>query len=265
MVSDNYSYMVSEAPVEEVYDKLEAIADWFRSQDYHDHMMYLYLEDFRKLPASVAKDSGAFAVPDESEIPINVYPEWMRDFRLGFIKNNQLVMQGRCVFPIKNSKGRIIGFLGWDPFATPKYRDSSNAGYKANATTFLGMENIGEYYSSDKPVFITEGSMCTFYLRSKGFQSMSSLGSHLTKYQIQILKRFGRRCVIVVDNDDAGFSYAKQVKYALPQATVVMCEHGKDIEGCRKEDDHAYEQSLLNDLRNISNPFYRPVELVRWR
>lgn len=247
------------------YDKLREIVDWFRGQEYHNHMMHLYLEDFRKLPISIADELEAFAVPDESEISIDNYPSWMHEYSLGFIRNNHLVMGGRCVFPVKNSIGQVVGFLGWDPFATPKYLDSKNDGYKAKNTMFFGMEKIHDYYTSDKPVFITEGSMCTAYLRANGFQALASLGSHLTKYQIQILKRFGRRCIVVVDNDQAGFDFAKQVKYTLPLAQVVLCEYGKDIEGCRKEEDFKYEQDLLHDLRNVGNPFYRPKVLIRRR
>lgn len=260
---DDYTMYMDVASSEETYDRLQNIVDWFRSQEYHDHMMHLYLEDFRKLPISVADDLEAFAVPDESEIGIDVYPEWMHDYSLGFIKHNHLVMGGRCVFPVKNSIGQVIGFLGWDPFATPKYLDSQNAGYKAKNTTFFGMEKIHEYYVSKEPVFITEGSMCMAYLRANGFQSMASLGSHLTKYQIQILKRFGRRCMVVVDNDSAGYDFAKQVQRTLPLASIFMVTHGKDIEGCRKEEDHIYEQDLLTDLKNASNLFYRPKELIR--
>ena len=258
-----YEVVSSLEDMESIYKGLRDIVDYFRSQFYHEHMMQLYFEDTRKLPLSVADDLEAFAVPDESEISIDNYPPWMHEYVLGFIKNNHLVMEGRCVFPVKNARKQVIGFIGWDPFATPKYRDSNNAGYKAGMTTFLGMENIEDYYNSDKPVFITEGSMCMAYLRLNQFQAMSSLGSHLTKYQIQILKRFGRRCIVVVDNDEAGYSYANQVKYTLPQASVVMVTHGKDIEGCRKVEDFIYENDLLNDLNNIHNPFYIPKELIR--
>lgn len=260
---DDYTMYMDVASSEEIYDQLRDIVNWFRSQDYHDHMMKLYIEDFRKLPVSITDDLEAFAVPDESEISIDAYPEWMHQYSLGFIKNNHLVMGGRLVFPVKNSLGQVIGFLGWDPFATPKYRDSLNAGYKAKNTTFFGMEKIYDYYTSKEPVFITEGAMCTAYLRVNDFQAMASLGSNLTKYQIQILRRFGRRCMVVVDNDSAGFDFAKQVKRSVPLASIFMVTHGKDIEGCRKEEDHIYEQALLTDLRSVSNLFYIPKELIR--
>lgn len=258
-----YELISSIEDIDETYSKLQDIVNWFRSQFYHEHMMQLYFEKKRMLPISVADDLEAFAVPDEEEIPLTEYPVWMHEYSLGFIKNNHLVFGGRCVMPIKNAKKKIIGFIGWDPFATPKYLDSSNAGYKAGSATFMGMENMEQYYTSDRPVFITEGSMCMAYLRSKNFQSLSSLGSHLTKYQIQILKRLGRRCIVVVDNDEAGYSYARQVKYTLPLASVIMVTHGKDIDGCRKCDDGIYEEALLKDLRGMSNPFYQPIELVR--
>ena len=125
------------------------------------------------------------------------------------------------------------------------------------------MEMLPEYYTSKKPVFITEGLMCTLYLRSQGFQAMASLGSYLTPYVIRILSRFGNRLIMVPDFDDTGDKYVSQIKRQLPKAMIIQCTKGKDIEGLRKLEEHKYEGQLLKELTSLSNPFVKTKLLLR--
>lgn len=258
---DEYELYVTEYSIEEVREDLENIVRFFQSQDYHQHAMELFIEQYRELPMQVAIDSDAFCV--DEEMPIGAMPEWMQQEPLGFIKGKWVPMWGRCVFPVKDVYGNVMGFCGWDPFVDPKYLDSKNYGYKAKATTLYGMEKLPEYYTSKEPLFVTEGLMCTLYLRSQGFQALASLGSFLTPYVITILSRFGKRLIMVPDNDETGDKYVGQIKRSLPKAMIIQCAKGKDIEGLRKLDEHIYEQQLLSELRMLSNPFVKTKLLIR--
>lgn len=258
---DEYELYVTEYSIEEVREDLENIVRFFQSQDYHKHAMELFIEQYRELPMQVAIDSDAFCV--DEEMPIGAMPEWMQQEPLGFIKGKWVPMWGRCVFPVKDVYGNVMGFCGWDPFVDPKYLDSKNYGYKAKATTLYGMEKLPEYYTSKEPLFVTEGLMCTLYLRSQGFQALASLGSFLTPYVITILSRFGKRLIMVPDNDETGDKYVGQIKRSLPKAMIIQCAKGKDIEGLRKLDEHIYEQQLLSELRMLSNPFAKTKLLIR--
>lgn len=258
---NEFDIYVDEYSIEDVREDLGNIVRYFQSLPYHEHAMDLFIVKQRGLPMQSAIDADAFCV--DEEIPITDFPEWMFQEPLGFIRNNWCPMWGRCVFPIKDVKGQVMGFTGWDPFVDPKYLDSKNYGYVANKTTLYGMEKLEEYYRSDKPVYLTEGLMCCLYLRSKGFQALASLGSYLTPYVIQILKRFGSRLVVIPDNDETGDKYVKQVKRVLPRAMIMQVAYGKDIDGCRKENDGAYEELLLKELASITNPFVRTSLLIR--
>ena len=258
---NEYDFLVIENSISDTREQLADVVRYFRSKEYHDHAMELFILKYRKLDASVIEESDCFCI--DEDLPVNAVPQWMHAASLGIIRKSDFVMAGRCVFPVKTVDGEVMGLIGWDPTTTPKYIDSHNYGYKAKFSTLYGMERLPDYYRDDKPVFFTEGLMCTWYLRSKGFNALATLGSHLTSYQIQIIKRFGRRGVVVVDNDEAGQSFAKQVKRVLPQTQIVTCRYGKDIEGCRKVEDFKYEQDLLKDLSQISNPFYMPKILCR--
>lgn len=255
-------YGITQYTIEDVRKDLNKIVEYFRAMPYHEHAMKLFLEEYRQMPKDVADISDAFCV--DEELSLDEYPEWMFQESLGFIKNNHVPMAGRCVFPVKDVNGDTMGFCGWDPFVSPKYLDSRNYGYKAKRTTFYGMENLKEYYESKEPVFITEGLMCSLYLRSKGFHAMASLGSHLTMYQIQILKRFGSRLIMVPDNDEAGNAYAKQASKVMKGCIIYQCKYAKDIDDLRRVDDFAYEDAMLNDLHAMSNPFCKTETFIRY-
>lgn len=258
---DEYEYFVDEYQIEDVRADLKRIVEYFKSKDYHNHAMKLFIEDYRKLPLSIAEEADAFCV--DEELNVNDFPEWMKSEPLGFVKGKHCPMSGRCVFPIKDVLDNVMGFVGWDPFVEPKYLDSKNYGYKAKNASLYGMEKLQEYYNSNKPVIITEGLMCTLYLRSKEFCALASLGSHLTPYVIQILKRFSNRLIVIPDLDDAGEKYVKQIKRDLPNAKIYQVKYGKDIDGCRKFNDGIYENDLLEDLSKLSLPLFKSKILIR--
>lgn len=258
---EEYDFGISEYSIEDVREDLNAVVKFFQAKDYHEHAMQLFMVDYRQLPMEVVEMADCFCV--DEELSLDEFPEWMKSESLGLVKNKWVPMWGRCVFPIKDVRGNVMGFQGWDPFEKPKYLDSKNYGYKAGATTLYGMEMLPEYYNNKKPVFVTEGLMCCLYLRWKGYQALSSLGSWLTPYQIQILSRFGNRLVAVPDNDETGDKYIRQIKRCLPKALIVQVRCGKDIDGCRREEDGKYEDLLLKDLAVAHIPFAKTNMLIR--
>lgn len=258
---EEYDFGVQEYSVEDVRDDLNSLVKFFQAKDYHEHAMDLFMIDYRQFTDDVVKIADCFCV--DEELTIDELPEWMQSESLGLVKKNWVTMWGRCVFPVKDVRGNVMGMVGWDPFEKPKYLDSKNYGYKAGATTLYGMEMLPQYYTNKEPVFLTEGLMCTLYLRWKGYQALSSLGSWLTPYQIQILSRFGSRLVVIPDNDETGDKFIRQVKRCLPKALIVQVRYGKDIEGCRKLDEHLYEEQLLKDLAVVGNPFAKTNILIR--
>lgn len=243
--------------VEDARKDLDKIPNYFKQKPYHNDAMRAFLINTREMPESVVEDSGAFFI--DEDIETYDLPEWMQSESLGIVHKGHITMSGRCVFPVKDPMNHIMGFIGWDPTVTPKYLDSYNYGYKAKATTFFGMEHIYDYYKSKEPVFLVEGIMCSLWLRSQGFQSLASLGSHLTPYCIAIAKRFGTRLVVIPDNDEAGESYLRQCYFQLPKAFKLMVKDGNDIDGCRHE--HAAE--LIEDLKNVTNPSYKTKICIR--
>lgn len=236
--------------IEDTRQDLNDLVKYFQSLDYwRDAIEEAYVRE-RKLKFETAVAHDVFFVKEDT--PIIDLEERFRVDSLGFVKYNRIVQEGRLVYPVKDVRGNVMGLVGWDPFVQPKYLDSKNFGYKAKSTTLFGMERLPEYYTSKQSVFLLEGSVDCMYLRENEFQALSSLGSYLNKYAIEILRRFGDRLFVIPDMDEAGNSYVRQVKYCLPKAHVIQCTKGKDVDGFRKLDDGIYEMDILNDLHMLS-------------
>jgi DNA primase len=97
-----------------------------------------------------------------------------------------------------------------------------------------GMEKIREYYESDTPVFVTEGIVCALWLRQNGFNSLALTGSYLSPYGAEILRRFGRRCVVIPDSDEAGNKLARTARYLLPNARIAQSKLAKDVDDTQR-------------------------------
>lgn len=257
-----FDFGVEQYSIEDVRQDLMNVVRYFQQVDYWEHAMQLSLVQERKLPIQVAYDADLFWIDEETTVA--ELPEWMLQESLGIVKAGKYIPEaGRLIYPVKDVRGQVMGFCGWDPFVKPKYLDSKNYGYKAKATTFYGMEKLEEYYKNNRPVYVTEGIVDCLWLRLHGFQAFAVLGSFLTPYVIQILRRFGSRLVMIPDNDETGDSFIKQIKRQLPKALIVQAAKGKDVDGMRKMEDGIYELPLIEELRLLSNPFVRTKLLIR--
>lgn len=252
--------------IEDVRKDLNRVVDFFRSKEYHQMAMEVALRDDRQLSMEIIEDCKAFFIPEDTTI--SELPDWMLQDSLGMVKFKKYITYlGRVVYPVFDVHKDVMGFCGWEKFSkelgVPKYLDSRNSGYVAKQASVYGMEKIEEYYNSNKPVYVVEGIVCCLYLRSQGFQALALLGSNLTPYVTQILRRFGRRLILIPDNDDAGNSLATMAKYRLKGCTIIQVAKGKDIDGCRLYEDHSLEEQLLQELKSLSNPFSKTVLCIR--
>jgi len=219
----------------------------------------------RQLPMWVAEKQRVFFCPDDFRV--SDLPDEFQAEALGMVKGKHIVYAGRLVYPVMDVQGDVMGFCGWDKFVSPKYLDSKNHGYKAKRTTVYGMEQMGVYYGEQKPVYVVEGIVCALYLRSKGYQALALLGSSIPEYIAVMLRRFGRRLIVIPDNDAIGKSgtelnnlsgehLARQAKKLLPEALVVQSLLAKDIDDSRKVE--GMEDTLLQELGAVAiNPYSR--------
>lgn len=230
--------------------KLDSIARIFQQRPEQEDWLKVFSIIRNGLPVQALKEAGAFAV-NYYDTPA-LLPEDLRHDSLGFVSHDYLVYRGRFVYPVKDTKGHVAGWCGYDAYETPKYLDSTNYGYSAKASLFYGAEKLPEYYRSSRTVFVVEGIVCCLWLRSQGFQALAALGSNLSPYMVSILRRLGTRCVVIPDSDEAGNKFRRQVRYSLPKARCVQSKIAKDV-----DDSRIAEPGLAEELRKLESPFVR--------
>lgn len=240
--------MVDENTVIKDRQSMNEIVKIFKQREAYEEEIQ-WAANLRKLDVDTLKKADVFMV--QPEVPASILPEDLRVEALGFCADKHLRYSGRLVYPVKDVKGDVMGWCGYDKFEDVKYLDSLNNGYKAKVTSVYGMEEMEAYYRSSEPVFFLEGIVCCLYLRQCGLQALATLGSHLSAYVIEIVKRFGMRAVFIPDADEAGNHYRKQIRYVLPKLRVVQSCVAKDVDDSRQ-----IVSDLADDLRGFANPFY---------
>ena len=243
------SMLQAETTVSSLRKQLNEIVAFFKSRPQYLEEVTIMAEQVRFLDVQTLLDCDSFMVQDDWLM--TELPEELQHDSLGFCSGMYCNFQGRYVYPVKDVHGDVMGFTGYDKFSEVKYLDSKNVGYKAKSYSFWGMERLPAYYRSKDPVFFVEGIVCALYLRQCGMQSLAYLGSNLSPYQVEIMKRFGTRAIVVCDSDEAGTRTRKSLKYKNPIARVVQSRIAKDI-----DDSRLVDERFAVELSKLSNPYY---------
>lgn len=230
--------------------QLNEIVKIFQSREEHVQEVTWMAELGRNLkPETLLKCDSFMVQPDTS---ILLLPEELRHESLGFCRESHYVFEGRYVFPVKDVKGDVMGFCGYDKFSEMKYMDSRNFGYVAKRYSVWGMEMMEAYYKSKDPVFFVEGIVCALYLRQEGLQALAMLGSSISPYVTEIAKRFKERAIFISDSDEAGTKFRRALRYKIPYAQCIQSNIAKDVDDSRE-----VSPEFVQELRKMSNPFYR--------
>ena len=242
---------------------LNEIVAFFKRHPIYEEAIEVIAMKERGLTREIAERCECFFIPDD--ITVDDIPEEFKHESLGLCKGRYVTYAGRFVYPVKDVRGDVMGFCGWDGGIEPKYLDSKNNGYKAKETTLYGMEELPRYYMEAKPVFVVEGIVCCLYLRSQGYHALALLGSNLSPYVQEILNRLGSKVILIPDNDTvktvdedrplqreqlnlntdtSGERLVKMAMKKLPLAFIVQTRDLKDIDDTRQ----VYEEELGQDL-----------------
>lgn len=237
--------------VETARQQLNKIVKFFKTRSDYMDLVTVFANQVRNLEVSTLLGADSFMVQDILSTDL---PEELRHDAYGFCRGSTLIFDGRYVYPVKDVRGDVMGFCGYDKFSDTKYLDSKNYGYVAKQYSLWGMECMSVYYRSSEPVYFVEGIVCALYLRQCGMQSLAYLGSMPSKYVIEIMRRLGMRAVVIIDSDEAGLHCRKYLHRVLPSIRILQSVVAKDI-----DDSRLVIPEFADELRKMSNPFYRSV------
>lgn len=169
--------------------------------------------------------------------------------------------RGRIMFPIIDTRGRIIGFGGRTiNNIQPKYLNSPDTSVFLKGNSLYGL-NTAKKYCRDK-IILTEGYMDVISLYQYGINySVASLGTALTQNQSKLLNRYSKEIYICYDSDKAGLKAANRaidiLKKEKIDSKVIILPEGKDPDDFIKENgSEAFIESINNSYSYLDFKIY---------
>ncbi len=114
--------------------------------------------------------------------------------------------RGRLMFPIEDLSDRVVAFggraLGDD---MPKYLNSPESPVYTKGRILYGISKAKESIRSKDYVIIVEGYIDLLSLYDAGvINVVATLGTALTREQVELIRRFTRNVAVIFDPDEAG-------------------------------------------------------------
>jgi DNA primase len=241
--SGNAPNQVKPDNLKQLYQLLEQVAKFYAQQfrfDPEAQKAIAYLKN-RGLTGQVAKDFMLGYAADKwqnlsAHFPNNLLLE------AGLLVTSDSGKQydrfrGRVMFPIRDKRGRVIGFGGrvLDD-SLPKYLNSPETTVFSKGQQVYGLYELLKKNSKPERVLIVEGYMDVIALAQYGISyAVATLGTATSKTHLDLLFRFSSELVLCFDGDNAGRQAAwRAVSVALPclrdgrQVRIMLLPQGHD-------------------------------------
>jgi DNA primase len=183
-------------------------------------------------------DAGLCAAPDDGGAPYDRF-------------------RGRIMFPIRDARGRCIGFGGraMDPNARAKYYNSPETILFDKGRSLYNHGQAREAAAKGQPLIVAEGYMDVIALVEAGFTgAVAPLGTAVTEDQLRMLWRIHPEPIVALDGDTAGIRAAMRlVDLALPMLEAgqslrfVILPEGLDPDDLIKQRGREAMQDLIED------------------
>lgn len=158
-------------------------------------------------------------------------------FGLGYSEKQDMV-----TIPVHSPEGIPVGFVG----RSVEGKQFKNTPKLPKSKVLFNLHRVK---ASDK-VYVVESSFDAIRLDQVGFPAVATLGSNISKFQINLLKKYFNNVIVVADNDEAGGNMKSKVLESLGgRASVLNLEEKyKDIgdmsdEGIKKLE-YAFDKSI---------------------
>lgn len=142
--------------------------------------------------------------------------------------------RGRVIFPIRDVRGKLIGFGGRIISGEGvKYINSPESPIFMKRSSLFLLNRAKGHIREKKRAILVEGYMDALKLHIKGFpESVATLGTAVTEEQAALLKRFTERVFLCYDADVAGQEANLRGMYVLQRmgldVRIVSLPIGKD-------------------------------------
>ncbi|MDR3418432.1 MAG: DNA primase [Nevskia sp.] len=214
--------LVLEGPL----DALAAAERFFRTQLRTHQPAIDYLKK-RGLSGDTAKLYGIGYAPDSWDALAQHFPDPTHALTAGLLKKKEEtgrvfdVFRNRIMFPIRDTRGRVIAFGGRTLANDPaKYLNSPETPLFHKGRNLFGLYEAKQSSKSELPfLLVVEGYMDVVMLAQHGIRNVvATLGTATTREHLALLFKSAARVVFCFDGDRAGRSAAwRALEQALPE------------------------------------------------
>ncbi|ENO1791637.1 DNA primase [Vibrio alginolyticus] len=251
-----------------LYDLMGSIAQFYRNQlkQPASKVAIEYLKD-RGLSGEIVQKFGIGYVADEWDLVRKNFGQNKENQDM-LVTGGMLIendkgnrydrFRGRVMFPIRDRRGRVIGFGGrvlGD--GTPKYLNSPETPIFHKGKELYGLYEVLQAYREPPQILVVEGYMDVVALAQYGVDySVASLGTSTTGDHLQVLFRQTSTVVCCYDGDRAGREAAwRAMENSLPYLTdgrqlkFMFLPDGEDPDSyIRQNGKQAFEQQVSNAM-----------------
>lgn len=164
--------------------------------------------------------------------------------------------RGRLVFPIKDSRGSVIGFSGRvldKETKEAKYINSPESPIYRKRETLYGIDLAKEGIKKEKSAILVEGEFDVISPYQIGVENIVAIkGSALTREQLMLLKRYTQKIILSLDADATG---EEAMKRGIEEAErldfeiyVVSFNFAKDPDEAIQKDPIKFKDSLKKNI-----------------
>lgn len=164
--------------------------------------------------------------------------------------------RGRLIFPIKDSRGNILGFSGRildEEKKEAKYINTPETPIYHKRESLFGINLSKEAIKEKNNVYVVEGEFDMIVPYQFGFKNFVAIkGTALTNEQLLLLKRYTERITLTLDADAAGLESTKrgieEAERLEFDIRVVRITGGKDPDEAVRKDIFLFKKDLKNSM-----------------
>ena len=219
---------------QELFTLLEQANAYYKKmlQEHKNAIDYLKA---RGLSGEIAAKFGLGFAPDGFDNVVNQFKNAATQEQLlktGLIKKNEKGstydrFRSRIVFPIKDRRGRVLGFGGRAlGDAQPKYLNSPETPVFHKSEALYGLYEARKAKETTRFMLVVEGYMDVIALSQHGIENVvATLGTATTAQHIRLLYRCTKNIMFCFDGDRAG----RDAAWRAAQQTIPLFKDGLDV------------------------------------
>ncbi|MDQ7038767.1 MAG: DNA primase [Aquificota bacterium] len=256
----------------ETFRVLEEVADFYHSQIRKSDEALAYLRNRGIDISTIRRFKIGFSLSSEDLVSflkeiggLEVYERTGNISKVGEDRYRDLFF-GRIVIPIRDHKGRVVGFGGRAVRDSgPKYVNSPESEVFRKREVLFGLHESVNYIKDLGYCIVVEGYFDVIRMHQEGFRNtVAPLGTSFGEAHARILSRFTRKVYLLFDGDEAG---RRAVRIAAPHLLregidvyPVFLPEGVDPEDFLKGEGKIALRKLIESGSDLFGGLMRDIE-----